>query len=71
MSDTIDIVQNCARCMGAHQNLEMKKLTIPVFEIGNQGRVIATHFAMCPTTQEPILVLKTMVLVSGTDEVKV
>jgi hypothetical protein len=48
-------ISGCARCDGNHENLVAKSFTKPVFD--DERRVVATHFAMCPTTEEPILVL--------------
>lgn len=48
-----DIV-GCARCHGdGHEGLTFKRLTHPVAD--PDGRPIATHWATCPTTGEPIL----------------
>lgn len=67
MSDMIDIIKSCSRCDGEHKNIEMKPFTKKVFLDSESGRVIATHFAICPTNQEPILILKTVYL-SSDDE---
>lgn len=40
-------IRGCARCDQDHPQLEFKKFTTPC-----AGR---THFAMCPTLQEPII----------------
>jgi hypothetical protein len=44
-------VKNCARCGGAHNALEFAPLSNPPDDI--------THWALCPTTQEPILLTVT------------
>ncbi len=45
----------CDRCGGEHLELVMTKLEHP---IQNRARKIAfTHFAICPTTHEPLLLL--------------
>jgi hypothetical protein len=41
-------LRNCARCKGDHkERIEWKQLTYPMNEY--------THWAMCPTNGEPIL----------------
>lgn len=51
---TVDL-RGCARCLGdGHPGLEFKPLTHPV-EIGDEVRY--THWALCPTNGEPILML--------------
>lgn len=40
-------VMGCARCEGGHDELEFVPMTNPPDEI--------SHWAMCPTTDEPIL----------------
>jgi hypothetical protein len=45
-------LEGCARCHGEkHNNLEFKKLTNPMVV----GDVTITHWAMCPSINEPIL----------------
>jgi len=41
-------LSNCARCGGAHEQLEVKPLDNPPDRY--------THFAMCPISQQPIMV---------------
>lgn len=41
-------VENCARCDGEHSSLETKPLNNPPNEY--------THYAICPSTKQPILV---------------
>lgn len=49
---TVDLV-GCARCHGdGHPGLQFKPLTHPV---EHHDDVIGTHFALCPTNGEPIL----------------
>jgi hypothetical protein len=48
MSAQLMSVSGCARCGGDHRDLEMRALSNPPED--------ATHFAVCPTTTEPILV---------------
>lgn len=44
----------CARCHGeGHENLVFEELTYPV-DLPSTG-LLATHWSMCPTTIEPIL----------------
>jgi hypothetical protein len=54
-------VFNCARCGSNHPNkVAFWKLTRPVCEWVDQntpGKTVATHFAYCPTTGEPILMI--------------
>jgi hypothetical protein len=45
----------CARCDKKHENLAAKPFTRPIKD--DAGQPLATHFAMCPTTGEPILLL--------------
>jgi hypothetical protein len=54
MSETIvESIRGCARCHGdGHENLEFKELAYPV-EISNYPPI--THWAMCPTSGEPIM----------------
>lgn len=51
------IMQNvrfCARCGGHHnRRLKFKRLQRPAIELDG-GKIIATHWAMCPKTKEPI-----------------
>lgn len=50
----LDLI-GCARCHGdGHERLVFKELTHPVTFPGVDG-VVATHWALCPTTNEPIL----------------
>ncbi len=49
MADTFEIAfDDCARCGEAHDQIEVKAFTNAPDE--------ASHFAICPTTGEPILV---------------
>lgn len=45
----------CARCLGdGHENLSFERLMQPVtFD----GVLVATHWALCPLTWEPIMML--------------
>lgn len=57
MSDEITIDQRgCARCDGdGHPGITFKRLTRPIeLEPGVKAYTL-THWAMCPTTGEPIL----------------
>lgn len=56
--DTIKVtVRKCARCTASeHKDLEFKKFAIPVTLAGSDTPV-ATHWAMCPTRNEPILMI--------------
>lgn len=58
MSEPVIIDLNgCARCRGdGHEGLFFYELTYPV-ENENE-EVIATHWARCPTTGEPILMIQ-------------
>lgn len=52
-------IKNCARCKGNHERLEIKKLTHPVTQqaVGYDELTLYTHWALCPTNEEPIMVL--------------
>ena len=54
MDDTAEViivsVKRCARCGGDHDNMVFKRLAKPVDMDG-----MCTHWVMCPTNQEPIL----------------
>lgn len=45
-------VINCARCGSDHQQLKMKKMLKPI----KIARSVWTHWALCPLSQDPILV---------------
>jgi hypothetical protein len=45
-------ISNCARCGGNHQDLEFQELKQPHDPEGPENY---THWAMCPTLDEPIL----------------
>jgi hypothetical protein len=47
----VSLVKNCARCGGMHANVLFKSFG------KRPGKY--THFAICPTTQEPILMIAT------------
>jgi hypothetical protein len=47
----VDIIKNCARCGGMHANVLFKSFTRPPDKY--------SYFAICPTTQEPILMVFT------------
>ena len=49
-------VFNCARCGKNHDTLDFQPFMRPVMK--NETEVDATHWAMCPTTQQPILLLQ-------------
>lgn len=42
-------ISNCARCGGTHEDLEFAELSRPMVEAKH------THWAMCPTVNEPIM----------------
>ena len=44
---TIDSLNKCSRCGGDHKSITFEKLERP---LGN-----LTHFAMCPTNNQPIM----------------
>jgi hypothetical protein len=53
MDDSIIIDLNgCARCRGEHPKLEFKPLTYPITTLSDNS---ITHWALCPTNGEPIL----------------
>jgi len=45
-------VVGCARCGGVHYDLEFKLLTFPMED---SSGLVWTHWALCPTNGEPIL----------------
>jgi len=45
-------VSNCARCGEDHEKVWFKKLQCPIIIMGESA---LTHWAMCPTLQEPIV----------------
>lgn len=70
-------VRSCARCGGDHPALQFLKLQQPmvlenafVLEPGTQpdldaeARIVWTHWATCPTNQEPIMLRPTARVVS-------
>jgi hypothetical protein len=48
-------VSGCARCAGTHEELVAKPFTNPIKD--DNGAILSTHFSVCPSTNEPILVL--------------
>lgn len=44
-------ITGCARCGQTHQNIEVREFTEPADKY--------THFAICPSTNEPILIYMT------------
>lgn len=67
-SVTVKLLSGCARCHGDHPNLTYFKLRNPVVE--DSGAVL-THYAPCPETGEPILMLITEGESDGTDKDRV
>jgi len=58
----LDRQEGCARCDGdGHDDITFQPFALPVkLPPGSQagaGEVIATHWALCPATGEPILML--------------
>lgn len=49
LEDIVTTIEGCARCKGTHENIHQRKLARP------SGR--HTHYAICPTTDEPIMVI--------------
>ena len=49
---------HCARCGEDHINIEAKKFTQPVLEDAPSEKALYTHWALCPTNGEPILVVE-------------
>lgn len=45
----------CPRCLECHENLTFQDLRRPIYYPPLSGVPIATCWAMCPTTNEPIL----------------
>lgn len=50
-------ISQCARCGGKHEQVELLPFSRPVL---HQSLPIATHYAKCPKTDEPILVVVTV-----------
>lgn len=50
-------IVGCARCWGAgHDDLRFRKFAHPIeLEIEGEMVIIASHWSMCPTTGEPIM----------------
>ena len=46
---------DCARCGETHTELEVRAFTRPPEEMRGFGERLTTHFAICPTSDEPIL----------------
>lgn len=56
---TFDL-NGCARCHGdGHKQLEFRRLTHPMVPLGAPPDKALTHWALCPTNGEPILMLYT------------
>jgi hypothetical protein len=52
---TIDL-NGCARCHGlGHPQLTFRRLTYPLSGVGAYDGAELTHWALCPTNGEPIL----------------
>lgn len=52
---TID-QKGCARCHGeGHKKITFKKFTHPLANLSAPDGVLPTHWALCPTNGEPIL----------------
>jgi hypothetical protein len=49
-------INYCARCCGEHPGVVLHEFTRAVLD---GPELVATHWAMCPALQEPILVLIT------------
>lgn len=49
-------VRNCARCNGNHDDLVFRPLLQPILD--DEGKAVWTHWALCPTTGEPILMVE-------------
>jgi hypothetical protein len=48
-------MRGCARCHGEHEDeIEFLPLDHPVVE---DGKTVATHWALCPTNGQPILMI--------------
>lgn len=46
-------VLNCARCGENHENIVFLRFARPILK--EDGEIDVTHWGMCPTNQEPIL----------------
>ncbi len=51
---TVKVLNGCARCNGIHVDIDFKMFTFYPQFAGNDGAMF-THWAMCPETNEPIL----------------
>lgn len=49
-------IRNCPRCGGEHHELVANKMQIP-FAPPEAGGLAWTHWAVCPTNGDPILVM--------------
>lgn len=49
-------ISACARCNGAHSNLEFRPLRIPVKVPVANDTLWRTHWASCPETGEPVVI---------------
>lgn len=47
----IALFADCSRCGGEHENLDFLRLDPPM----DVGGVLFTHWALCPTNENPIL----------------
>jgi len=54
---TVKSIKNCARCTGEHEDILCASFTRPV-ELVDGGY---THWALCPNTGEPILIVITAI----------
>lgn len=57
MGTIVSSVYNCARCHGNHDELSFKEMIHPIMydDARGIGTVFASHWALCPTSSDPIL----------------
>lgn len=56
---TIENVKRCARCLGDHDKVVARPLTN---QMDIDEATFFTHFFMCPTLEEPVIVTVTSML---------
>lgn len=49
-ASNVTVIERCARCLGDHDGIHLKPFTL------KPKRCDYTHFAICPATEEPILI---------------
>ena len=49
-------IRKCARCGEDHEQLEMDAFVRPPRVLSNDEVVVATHWALCPKTAQPVMI---------------